>query len=184
MHIALIWAMAENRVIGKGNRLPWRLPKEMAYFKQITMGKPVISGRKTFESYRKPLAGRDNIVISRSGWTSQFPGVHVLADLDAALARAETLTHINGGDEVIIAGGAEIFSLSLPRADRLYVTLVHAQVEGDVFFPAYDESEFQCVSAVRNEKDHENSHAFTIKVFERRKHGNSDINRTRAAEVD
>src|SRR5262245_8417642 len=126
--VSLIVAMAENGVIGRDNALPWRLPEDLRRFKTITMGKPVIMGRKTFESIGKPLPGRTNIVLTRDkSWSAD--GVSVVHSFDEAMARAGEVA------EVAVIGGAELFRMALARADRIYLTLVHAEVAGDVVFP-------------------------------------------------
>ncbi|TFH75383.1 dihydrofolate reductase [Gammaproteobacteria bacterium LSUCC0112] len=137
MRLALIWAMSRNRVIGRNNALPWYLPEDLKYFKQVTMGKPIIMGRKTYESIGRPLPGRTNIVISRQP-DLHIDGVKVLDSLDAAIRYAENICLINGVDEAVVMGGAEIYALALPRADRLYMTQVHAEVHGDAYFPEID----------------------------------------------
>lgn len=137
MRIALIWAMSENRVIGRDNKLPWYLPNDLKYFKQVTSGKPVIMGRKTYDSIGRPLPNRTNIVITRdTGFSAE--GCQLVHSLDEALSLAEAQLVVDGGDEAIVMGGAEIYAQALPRADRLYVTLVHADVAGDAVFPAID----------------------------------------------
>ena len=129
MRISLIWAMAENGVIGRDNRLPWRLPVDMKHFMTTTMGKPVIMGRKTLESMKSPLPGRTNIVLTRDPlW--QRDGVQVVGELSEALDLAEQQGLIDGVDETMIIGGAEIYALALPLAERLYVTRVHAEPAG------------------------------------------------------
>lgn len=137
MRIALIWAMASNGVIGRDNKLPWYLPNDLKYFKQVTTGKPVIMGRKTYDSIGKPLPNRTNIVITRDAGFA-IEGVKVVHSLDEAIELAEAECLVNGLDEVIVMGGAQIYEQALPRADRLYVTLVHAEVEGDAVFPEVD----------------------------------------------
>jgi dihydrofolate reductase len=137
MRLALIWAMSQNRVIGRNNALPWYLPEDLKYFKQITMGKPIIMGRKTWESIGRPLPGRTNIVITRDP-SFAAEGVKVVHSLDEAIRMAEKICLINGSDEAVVMGGAEIYALALPRADRLYMTQVHAEVHGDAFFPEFD----------------------------------------------
>jgi dihydrofolate reductase len=136
MRLALIWAMSQNRVIGRNNALPWYLPEDLKYFKQITMGKPIM-GRKTWESIGRPLPGRTNIVITRDP-SFAAEGVKVVHSLDEAIRMAEKICLINGSDEAVVMGGAEIYALALPRADRLYMTQVHAEVHGDAFFPEFD----------------------------------------------
>lgn len=137
MKLALIWAMARNRTIGRNNALPWYLPEDLKYFKRVTLGKPIIMGRKTWESIGRPLPGRTNIVITRDA-AFQADGVRVVHSLEQALALAEKICLLDGGDEAIVMGGAEIYALALPHADRLYLTQVHADVEGDAHFPPLD----------------------------------------------
>lgn len=138
MKLALIWAMSRNRVIGRNNALPWHLSEDLKYFKRITMGKPIIMGRKTWESIARPLPGRTNIVITRRADYAVPEGVKVFSSLDAALELAEKICLINALDETIVIGGAEIYALALPKADRLYLTQVHADVQGDAYFPQID----------------------------------------------
>ena len=166
MDISLIWAMSKNGVIGRDQRLPWRLPKEMQFFVRTTMGKPVIMGRKTFESMKAPLAGRTNIVVTRDRNYAR-EGVKVAADLETALAIARAQCELDGRDEIIVAGGAEIYAMALPVATRLYVTTVDIDVEGDTHFPPLDFSDWQQVGAETHPEDDANSHAFTIAVYER-----------------
>jgi dihydrofolate reductase len=166
MQLALIWAMAENRVIGRDNSLPWRLPNDMRHFMQTTMGRPVIMGRKTFESMKAPLPGRTNIVMTQNPqW--QRDGVQVVATLDEAIAVAESQGLIDGIDEVMVIGGAQVYELALPMADRLYLTLVHAEPQGDVFFPNVDLSAWQVVHEQRCEADERHSSAYTFQILER-----------------
>lgn len=136
MKLSVIVAMAENRVIGVDGKLPWHLPGDMKHFKQTTMGKPVVMGRKTWESLARPLPGRANIIVTRD-LTFGVEGAYVAHDIDAALALAEGLAA--DGDEVMVIGGAEIYAQTLDRADRLYLTEVHLDVEGDAVFPELDE---------------------------------------------
>ncbi|SBS34200.1 Dihydrofolate reductase type 3 [Marinomonas aquimarina] len=132
--LSLIVAMSTNRVIGINNSLPWHLPNDLKYFKQATMGKPIVMGRNTFESIGKPLPGRRNIVISRNP-DYQPEGVDVVRSLDEAIRLGEDICLVDGQEEVMIIGGAQIYSLALERADRLYITHVDAEIEGDAFFP-------------------------------------------------
>lgn len=166
MHIALIWAMSRNRVIGRGSRLPWRLPKDMQFFVTTTMGKPVIMGRRTFETMKAPLAGRTNIVITRNA-DYQRQGVRIAGDLDAALTLAEDQCLIDGRDEIMVVGGADIYRLALPVATRLYVTLVDADVAGDTFFPEIDFHQWREMKRESFPADAANSYPFSIAVFER-----------------
>ena len=130
MIISLISAMGRNRVIGINNTLPWRLPADLKHFKQITLGKPVLMGRKTYESIGKPLPGRANIIISGDS-NYQMPGCSVVNSIDAALAAA------TGYEEIMVIGGAALYQQLLPRADRLYLTLIDENFNGDAWFPEY-----------------------------------------------
>lgn len=160
--LALIWAMGRNRVIGKDGRLPWSLPEELDYFRRTTWGKPVIMGRRTFESVGKPLPGRLNIVLSRRGFTAA--GACPAPDLEAALAIAAT----DPADECFVVGGAEPYALALPKADRLHATTVEADVAGDVYFPAFDLRQWLLVSQVRRAADADHAYAYNIRVYDRR----------------
>lgn len=135
--VALIWAMAENRVIGLDNKLPWYLPKDLAFFKQCTWGKPVVMGRKTHESIGRPLPGRTNIIVTRDT-TYQAKGCKVVHSLEEALTVADQGCLIDGAEEIIVMGGAEIYAQALPFAQKLYITKVHAVIEGDAYFPDFD----------------------------------------------
>lgn len=135
MRKALIVAMSRNRVIGRNNKLPWYLPGDLRYFKQATMGKPIIMGRKTWDSIGRPLPGRMNVVISRNPEWEAPAGTVAAESLEDALVKAEAQAEIEGGDEVMIIGGGQIYAEALPMVDRIYVTQVHAEVEGDAFFP-------------------------------------------------
>jgi dihydrofolate reductase len=130
--IALVAAIAENGVIGRDNGLPWHIPEDLKHFKMLTLGKPVIMGRKTFDSIGKPLKDRTNIVISRNK-NLRLEGAEVVTSLAKALARASELS-----PDIMIIGGAQIYAEALPKADRLYLTYVHTNVEGDTFFPSFD----------------------------------------------
>jgi dihydrofolate reductase len=136
-HIVLIAAVAENGVIGRGNALPWRLKSDLKHFRAVTMGKPVIVGRKTYLSIGKPLAGRTVIVASRDR-DFAAPGIVVAPSFEAALAAARGDALRRGADAIIVAGGADIYLQALPLAARLAVTLLHKRVEGDVRFPTID----------------------------------------------
>lgn len=136
MPIAIIAAMDRNRLIGDGDRLPWRLPADMGRFRALTMGKPIIMGRRTHESIGTVLPGRRNIVLSRDP-DYRAPGCDVFPDLDAALAACEDT------DEPMIIGGAQVYSEALPLADRMHLTLLHGSFDGDTWFPAYDESRWR-----------------------------------------
>lgn len=158
--LIIIAAMSENRVIGAGGRLPWRLPLDMARFKRLTMGHAVVMGRKTYDSLRSPLPGRHNIVVSRSPFFAAG-GVRPASSLDGAIELA-------GGDrEIYVIGGGEIYDLALPRADRIELTVVHAEIDGDAFFPEFDESAWDLVAEETHEADERHAYAFTFRTFER-----------------
>lgn len=137
MKLALIWAMSRNRTIGRNNALPWHLPEDLKYFKRVTMGKPIIMGRKTWESIGRPLPGRSNIVITRDP-SYRAEGVKLVRTLEEAISLAESIALKDGADEAVVIGGEQIYALALPHAQRLYMTQVHAEVEGDAFFPQFD----------------------------------------------
>lgn len=165
MKLSMIVAVAENGVIGRNNALPWYLPNDLKYFKQTTMGKPVIMGRKTYESIGKPLPGRTNIVITRQA-DYQPEGVKVVNSVEAARELAESVCLIDGQEEAMIMGGAEIYTLALPHTDRLYLTEVHADVEGDAFFPEYDKSLWQEVAREDFAAEGPNPYNYSFVVFE------------------
>lgn len=147
MRLAMIAAQSQNRVIGTNNKLPWYLPEDLKYFKRVTLGKPIIMGRKTFESIGRPLPGRTNIIITRNAdWTHEGAGVQVVHSLEQAIELAENLALINGFEESLVIGGAEIYALALPHADRLYLTQVHAEVQGDAHFPLLDPAQWREVA--------------------------------------
>jgi dihydrofolate reductase len=129
--LTLIVARARNGVIGKGNAMPWKIPGEQAYFKRVTMGHPIIMGRKTWESIGRPLPGRRSIVVTRNAQYAAA-GAEVVAGLDAALAR------VADAPEAFVIGGAELYALAMPRADRLLVTEIDHDFDGDTFLPAPD----------------------------------------------
>ncbi len=143
--VSLIVAMAENRCIGKDNKMPWHISDDLKRFKSLTMGHPVIMGRKTFESIlgylKKPLPGRDNIIISRSGYTNDF-SCPVYSDISSSITSAKDIANKDNLKEVFIIGGAQIYSQSIDHADCLHLTKVHKSVEGDAFFPEFKEDEW------------------------------------------
>jgi len=160
MRIGLVAAMAENQVIGKDNELPWHLSADLKRFKQITMGKPIIMGRKTFESLPGVLPGRHSIVISRND-RFRPEGVTVVDSLDAAVDAAGDV------EEAMVIGGADIYFQFLPRADRLYLTLVHTVVAGDAFFPAYNRHEWRQVFEEHHPADENNPYPYSYITLER-----------------
>ena len=161
-------ARARNGVIGKDGTLPWRLKTDLANFRAVTMGKPVIMGRKTWESLpKRPLVGRTNIVLSRDG-SFEPKGAVVCEEFGEALSIAREQAEEDGASEVCVIGGASLFELVLPRAKRLYLTEVHADVEGDVVLSPIDESRWTQVRAERHEAGEDDEHPFTLRVLERR----------------
>ena len=135
--IALVVAVAENGVIGRDGQLPWRLPSDLKRFRKLTLGKPMVMGRKTYDSIGRPLDGRDTIVVTRQA-DFQRAGVHSAASIEDALALGQQLAAGRGVDEVMVIGGEEIFRLVLGQADRIYLTLVHATPAGDTRFDTPD----------------------------------------------
>lgn len=166
MKLALIWAMSKNRTIGRNNALPWHLPEDLKYFKRVTMGKPIIMGRKTWESIGRPLPGRTNIVITRD-MSFHADGVKIVHTLDEALALAEKISLIDGAEEAVVIGGAEIYALALPKADRLYMTQVHAEVEGDAHFPPFNLNEWHEAARENQEPSETNPYPYSFIVLER-----------------
>ena len=165
--VALIAAVAENGVIGMGNAIPWRLPSDFAYFKRMTLGKPLIMGRKTFESIGKPLPGRVNIVVSRQeGY--QPNGVLVIDSLRAALDHAQAIAAADGAKEVMVGGGEAIYREAMPLADRLYISHVALSPEGDSFFPPIDPGVWQLVEEPEVPLTGRDGAAFRIRVYTRR----------------
>lgn len=135
--LALVVAVARNGVIGRGNALPWHLPEDLQHFKRITMGRPMIMGRRTYDSIGRPLPGRDTIVVSRSSGpvTESSPQLFKVESVDAAVQLASELARARGVDEIMVVGGADIYRQLLPRAERIYRTRVEMSVEGDALFP-------------------------------------------------
>ena len=162
MIVSLVVARAENGVIGVENRLPWHLPADLKHFKATTMGKPIVMGRRTFESIGKPLPGRDNIVVSRAA-AFAAPGCRVVHSFEEALQVAEE----SRAGEIMVIGGAMLYEHALPHADRIYLTLVHTRVEGDVFFPALEATVWREVSHEDHGPDARNPHAYSFLVYER-----------------
>lgn len=161
MKLSLIAAAANNNVIGRNNELPWHLPQDLKYFKSVTLGKPVIMGRKTFESIGKPLPGRTNIVITRqSDW--QHAGVLVASSVEDALALAENFRNELGqtADEVMVIGGAEIYRYALPLADKVYLTRIDEDIVGDAWFPSLSEDDWVCESELAGDPGASLAHRF------------------------
>ena len=161
MIISLIAAMADDRAIGIENRLPWKIPADMKWFREKTMSKPMIMGRKTFESFgAKPLPGRSNIIITHDK-KYQAEGAVVVHSIDEALQAA------GDTEEVMIIGGASFYEQMLPRADRFYLTLVHGKFEADAWFPEFNESEWQVIERHDHHADEKNACPYSFLIKER-----------------
>ncbi len=160
MHISLIVAMTDDRVIGVENRLPWQLPADMQWFRRHTLGKPVVMGRKTYESIGKPLPERTNIVVTGDP-AYRAPGCRVVHSIDEAIAAAD------GANELMVIGGASFYEQMLPRADRLYLTVVHADIAGDAWFPPVEAADWQEVERQERAADERNAYALTFRVLAR-----------------
>lgn len=159
--VSLIVAMAQNGVIGRDKTLPWRLPEDLRRFKAITMGKPILMGRKTFESIGKPLPGRTNIVLTRDPqWRAE--GVLVVHSVDGALRAA------GDSPELVVIGGAEIYRLVMPFARRIYMTHVHADVDGDTYFPDFDPIQWVDAECTSLPADERHAYAVTFVTLERK----------------
>ena len=162
--LSLIAAVACNRVIGRHGNLPWKLPVDMAHFKRTTTGKAVIMGRKTFESLGRALPGRENVVLSRDSSFSA-PGCIVVASVDEAIERTRHF------DEAVVIGGSMIYEAFFPRAERLYLTWIDADVTGDVYFPDFNPGEWREIARRDVAADERHAHAFSIVTLERRDAG-------------
>ncbi|QPA32466.1 dihydrofolate reductase [Thermaerobacillus caldiproteolyticus] len=160
--ISLIVAMDNSRVIGKDNKLPWHLPADLAYFKKVTMGHPIVMGRKTFESIGRPLPGRENIIVTRNR-SFQPEGCTVIHSVEGIKQIAAKRS-----DEVFVIGGAELFAAILPLADRLYITKIEANFPGDTFFPVFNEAEWRLISCEKGQKDEKNPYDYFFLVYERK----------------
>jgi dihydrofolate reductase len=164
MRISIIAAVAENGVIGRGGTLPWHLSNDLKRFKQLTMAHTIVMGRRTWESILRPLPGRRMIVVSRQkGYTTDVDGVDTSASLNEAIAAAEQA----GEDELLIVGGAAIYREALPIADRLYLTQVHASIDGDTRFPEIDMTDWRLLESRRHEADANNDHPWTFQIYQR-----------------
>ena len=159
--VAIVVAVADNGVIGRGNALPWDLPDDLQHFKRTTMGRPIIMGRKTFESIGRPLPGRLNIILTRDGnW--QAPGVSVAASMPQAIDIAEGQALIDGADSVMVIGGAEVYRQALPFASKAFLTRVHGNVQGDAFFDLDQLAEWREVKRTHVTAGGRNSHDFSV----------------------
>jgi len=170
--LSIVVAVAENGVIGRDNQLLWRLKTDLRRFRDLTWGKPMIMGRKTFQSIGKALPGRETIVLTRDPAFAP-EGVHVAGDWDEAVKLAAEAAQRMGADEITVVGGGEIYALALPHAERLYLTLVHASPPGDAVFPNYDRQAFRETARRELPKGPDDEHAFTFLDLERRSFGAS-----------
>lgn len=162
--LILVVAVARNRVIGRDNQLPWRLKTDLQHFRTLTLGHPILMGRKTWESLGRPLPGRRNLVISRQHDLSAF-GAEVFSSIDDALAAAAD------AEQIAIIGGSQLYQSLLPRADRIELTEIHADIPGDTFFPAFDRSKFRETRRECHNADEDNEYDFDFVTLERRRSG-------------
>ena len=159
--ISIIVAASTNNVIGAQGELPWQLSDDLQRFRQLTMGKPIVMGRLTWESIGRPLPGRQSIVVTRQ---ADF----VADGCDVVASFAEAIDAAGDAGEIMIIGGSQIYDLFLPQASRLYITRVHAEIEGDAFFPGIDETLWQLVSSEEHEADASNQYPFAFMSYERK----------------
>jgi dihydrofolate reductase len=164
--LSLIVATADNNIIGKDNQMPWHLPADLAYFKKTTLGKPIIMGRKTFESIGRALPGRRNIVISRDE-NYQAAGVDTVTSVEQALALVDGSNGDEAMNEVMVIGGGAIYGHCLAKADRLYITHIKAAIDGDTQFPSYDDGTWQEVSSEFRTADDKNVYDLDFCVYEK-----------------
>jgi dihydrofolate reductase len=160
--ISFIVAMDKNRVIGKNNQLPWRLPEDLKFFKRVTMGHPIAMGRKTHESIGRVLPGRENIVITRQK-EYRSEDCTVVYSVEDFVQYSEKQS-----DEIFVIGGAEIFNETFAYADRLYITLIHEEFAGDTYFPEFDVSNWELVSCEKGVKDNKNPYDYEFRIYNRK----------------
>ena len=159
--ISFVVAMDNNKVIGINNHLPWHIPADLKFFKKVTMGHPIVMGRKTYESIGKPLPGRENIIVTRNQNYSQ-EGCTVIHTIDELLKLSEEKK-----EEICVIGGAEIFKATFPYADRLYITKINDEFEGDTFFPDFKEVDWKIISQEKGPKDEKNPYDYSFNIYER-----------------
>jgi dihydrofolate reductase len=164
--IALMVAMAQNRCIGINNTLPWHLPQDLRHFKTTTLNKPVIMRRKTFESIGRPLPQRTNIMVTRN-LQRVYEGVQTAATVPAAIQLALECAVQTGANEIIVIGGEQIYREALPQVSRIYLTRVHASIEGDAYFPEFNEAEWQQVGAEQHQPDDKNPYGYGFECWDR-----------------
>lgn len=161
MIISIIAAMDRNRLIGNNNQLPWHLPADLAHFKKVTLNKPILMGRKTYESIGRPLPGRENIVLTRTEGL-KIEGVTVVNSLE------EVIDGLPESAELMVIGGSAIYEWILPRAQRMYLSYVDGDFEGDAWFPEFDEAQWEIVESVLQEPDEKNRYACRFVTYERK----------------
>ncbi len=163
MRLTLVVAAAENDVIGKDGDLPWHLPADLAHFKRVTLGRPIVMGRRTWESIGRPLPGRENIVVSRNeGYAAD--GARVVGSLAAAIDHARSL----GAPELMVIGGAGLYEAAMPVADRILLTRVHARIPGDTVMPPIDDDEWEIAGVSERPADDRNAHRLSFLELRRR----------------
>ena len=165
MLISMIAAMDKNRLIGNGPDIPWQMPADQRHFRDITLGKPVVMGRKTFETLKNPLPKRLNIILTRNTAYKAPEGCIVAHTVDAIINRCKELET----EELMICGGAPVYQAFFPHADRLYLTQIHATFEGDVHFPEFDIAAWQEVKRIDNEPNEKNPHPYSFLFLERKR---------------
>ncbi|MBM7584255.1 dihydrofolate reductase [Bacillus pakistanensis] len=158
--ISFVWAMDQNGVIGKNNSLPWHLPADLKFFKETTMGHPIVMGRKTYESIGKPLPGRENIVLTRDA-SYKAEGCIVFHEVEDILHYADEKEV-----EVMVTGGAEVFKMFLPFVDRLYVTKIYASFEGDTYIPKIPWEKFSLISNEKGPRNEKNPYDYEFQIYE------------------
>ncbi|MCK5813620.1 MAG: type 3 dihydrofolate reductase [Cocleimonas sp.] len=164
MKISMIAAMAHQRVIGKNQKMPWHFPADLAFFKKTTLGSPIVMGRKTYESIGRPLPKRLNIVVTRN-LDLTIAGCEVVTSLDQAIAIAKEKSPYS--DEIFITGGSHLYKSFLPQADRLYLTLIDATLEGDTFFPDYTQYQWDQVERIDHQADEKNSYPYSFVTLDK-----------------
>jgi dihydrofolate reductase len=158
----IIAAMSENRVIGRGNELPWHLPDEWKHFRKVTDSKPFIMGRKSFEAPDALHSPYRNVILTSHAPATPEPGIEYVKDISEALAL------LSDEDDVFVLGGASVFAQMLPLVQRLYLTIVHAQVEGDAYFPAFDQADWHLLSSELHDQDDAHAYAFSMNLYVRK----------------
>lgn len=160
MILSLIAAMDKNHLIGVDNNLPWHLPADLQYFKSVTMNKPILMGRKTYDSIGRPLPGRQNIVLTRGD--VEIEGVTVVNSIDEAIAAAGDV------EEVMVIGGSSIYELVLPKVQRMYLSFVEGEFEGDAWFPEFNDEDWEIMDEKKQAPDDKNAHACRFVTYERK----------------